>query len=231
MSNSSKSVFVFLIITASISFVSSCKKETVLPKISSYNYFPTTNGKWVRYQVDSVYHSENDNNNDDSVYTFQFEVMEKLDSSFLDGEGKENQIIKYYRRTDSLSSWNFVNVWTQSLTPTAAYRSENNIRMHKLAFPINSSITWNGNDANTFDEEMYHYENINESGSYNSLFFDSTISVLQIDENNYVEKIYGKEVYATHVGLIYKERNELGKRNGIVVKGFEVRMKVISFGF
>ena len=64
----------------------------------------------------------------------------------------------------------------------------------------------------------------------NSLSFDSTLSVIQIDENNYVETIFGNEKYAAGVGMIYKERNDLGKTNGQVVKGLEYRMVVVDYG-
>jgi len=153
-----------------------------------------------------------------------------IDSTFKDETGLVKQVILRYRRTDSLSTWSISDVWTQYLTTTTAYRTENNISFHKLSFPINSFITWNGNDANTLDEEMYYYDYFHEPGTYNSCHFDSTISIIQIDENNYVQKKYGHEVYATNVGLILKEVDDLGKENGVVVNGMEYRMKVISYG-
>ena len=89
---------------------------------------------------------------------------------------------------------------------------------------------WNGNDANTMEEEFYTYEYFHQPEVINSLSFDSTISVLQIDENNFVERIFGNEIYAAGVGLIFKERDELGKQNGVVVKGLEYRMQVKAYG-
>lgn len=220
-------LWVFIIV---LFFQLGCKKEKLLIVSNTYNYFPIINGNWVEYTVDSIYHSENDNNNDDSVYAYHFEVREEIDSAFYDGSGRLNQIIKRYRRTNSLQNWNLSKVWTQSLSSGIAYRTEDNIVYHKLSFPINSTITWNGNDANTFDEEMYYYNSIHESATFNSLNFDSTISVIQIDENNYIQKIYGIEVYAAGVGLIYKVRDELGKQNGVVVKGLEYKMVVKDYG-
>ena len=211
-------------------FLSGCKRETELVPATTYNYFPVENGKWIEYSVDSIYHSENDNNNDDTVYTFNFQIREEIDSSYNDDSGRSIQVIKRYRRTDSQKPWTLSVVWTQFLSTSIAYRTEDNITYHKLSFPINSSISWNGNDANTLDEEMYFYDYYHEPATFNSLNFDSTISIIQIDENNYVEKMYGNEVYAAGIGLVYKERDELGKQNGVVVKGLEYRMKVINFG-
>ena len=103
----------------------------------SLNYFPTEIGAWVTYSVDSIYHAENDNLNDDSVYYSHSEIKEEIDSSFIDGSGQTVQVINRYYIIDPSNDWSIINVWTQYLTPYSAYRIENNIPLHKLAFPIN----------------------------------------------------------------------------------------------
>ena len=222
----------FLIATILLVALSlSCKKESVVLPNNNSNYFPVSDQRWIIYDVDSIYHAENDNNNDDSVYAYHFQVREVLDSTFIDGSGHETEIIQHYRRNDSLSAWQLTDVWTQTLVSTGAYRCENNISVHKLSFPLTMDAIWNGNDANTLLPEMYSYEYLHLPDNINGLSFDSTLSVIQIDENNYVEKIFGKEIYATGIGLIYRERDELGKKNGIIVKGLEYKMKIAQFGF
>jgi len=222
---------ILLITLLSIAFSQGCKKESLNIDYSLHNYFPTTQGLWKEFVVDSIYHGENDNDNDDSVYVFQYQVREEIDSAFIDGEGRRSEIVVRYFRSDSNASWSVCNVWTQVITPQGAYRTENNIPYHKLAIPINTHTEWDGNDANTLDEELYEYEYFHTPGVVNNLSFDSTLSVLQIDENNYVEKIYGKEIYATGIGMIFKQRDELGKKNGIIVKGLEYQMRLINYGF
>ena len=175
-------------------------------------------------------HAENDNNNDDSVYTFHYEVLEQIDSSFIDGSGRSAQVLKRYHRLTDGDPWNLTSVWTQTLTVSAAYRFEDNITFHKLAFPISENTTWDGNDMNTLDEELYAYEDYHVSRSVNGMAFDSTLSVLQRDDNNFVERVYGQEIYANGVGLIRRQRDDLGKRNGIVVKGTEFTMQVKDYG-
>jgi hypothetical protein len=220
----------FLFPLSAFLFFSGCRKETIISAPTSYNYFPSEIGHWIEYEVDSIYHSETDNNNDDSVFYYQFHIREIIDSAYIDDAGRENQIVIRYKREDSLNAWTISNVWTQTISTTAAYRTEDNVSFHKLAFPVSTSVTWNGNDANTLDEEFYSYEYIHQPATIDSIYFDSTISVLQIDENNFVETFYGNEIYAAGVGLVYKERKELGKRNGIIVKGLEYKMHVIGYG-
>jgi hypothetical protein len=218
--------FIFSIIIVALG----CKDETIVISNLSSAYFPTDKGNWIDYQVDSIYHSENDHENDDSVYRYHFQIREIIDSSYADAAGRVNQIIKRYHRLDSSSTWSLTNVWTQSLSDHAAYRTEDNICFHKLSFPMNTDVSWNGNDVNTMDEEMYVYDYIHQPWNTDSFHFDSTTSVVQINENNFVETLFGNEIYASGIGLVYKERDELGKINGIVVKGLEYRMKVIGYG-
>ena len=80
------------------------------------------------------------------------------------------------------------------------------------------------------EEEMYHYSGINVPNQVNNLSFDSTLTVIQRDDNNFVEIIYGKEIYASGVGMIYKERRDLRKTSGIVVSGTEFKMTVHAYG-
>jgi hypothetical protein len=228
--NRIKNLFIFCLPVLIAGLAESCKKETVELSSKGSTYFPVTNHKWVLYDVDSVYHAENDNNNDDSVYTYNFQVKEVLDSFFIDGAGRANQIVKHYRRNDSLSAWSLTNVWTQVVISTGAYRTEENIPVHKLTFPLSSDVIWNANDANTLEPQMYSYEYLHQPGTFNGLSFDSTLSVLEVDENNYVERLFGREVYAAGVGLVFKEEDDLGKRNGIIVKGLEYKMKVLEYG-
>ena len=220
----------FLLVAFLVFIASSCKKEKIVPGSSSYNYFPTELGKYVIYDVDSILHSDNDNSTDDSVYSWHYQVKEVISDTYIDEEGRPNLIVKRYRRENDSVAWEEVNVCPQVLTMSAAYRTEDNIIYHRLALPINSTIQWDGNDANTLDEEMYSYESFHSSLSMNGFDFDSTLSVLQVDEDNFVEKIYGEEIYANHVGLIYRERDDLRKINGMPVTGTEFIMGVRGYG-
>jgi hypothetical protein len=122
-------------------------------------------------------------------------------------------------------------VYSQLLTSSAAYRYEDNVAYHKLAFPINSSIKWDGNDMNTEDEELYEYEELHTANTFNSLQFDSTITVLQRDDLYFIGSIYGKEIYAAGVGMIFHQRDELNFNGvGQVSSGTEYKMVVIDYG-
>lgn len=223
----------FLIACLGISasaLLSSCKKEKQDPLPITFDYFPTERGRFVVFEVDSVVHAENDNNNDDSVYYYNYQVMEQIDSTFTDGSGRPTQVLKRFHRLDDAQPWNLTAVWTQTLTMSAAYRFEDNVTYHKLAFPISENTTWDGNDMNTLEEEVYSYEDFHVARTIQGLSFDSTLAVLQRDDNNFVERVYGQEIYANGVGLVRRQRDDLGKRNGIVVRGTEFTMQAVDYG-
>lgn len=225
-----KTKVLFWILLASGLIFYACKKEKIDMPEPSYNYFPVEKGKWVEYNVDSIFHAENDNNNDDSVYSYHFQIREEIDSTFSDGQGNPAQVVLRFRRNSPGEEWTLSNVWTQTLSLTGAYRMEDNVYYHKLAFPINGSTVWDGNDMNTQEEELYQYDDFHIARTIGVLSFDSTLSVLQRDENNYVERIYGLEIYAAGIGMVFKERDDLGKRSNVVVKGLEYKMTLSDFG-
>ena len=218
----------FIILAFSI--LISCGKETLEVPSPSFNYFPTEKGNFVIYNVDSVVHSDEDDNNDDSVYYFHYQVKEVVDSTFIDGEGDERQVLVRYYRKDTTDDWTINSVWTQYLNSTSAYRWEENIPYHKLSFPINSDVEWNQNDQNTLDPVYFQYEEIHASRTLNNMTFDSTIVVTDNAIPNFVEDISNKEIYAAGIGMIYKKNKDLRKTSNQVVSGIELTMVVDSYG-
>ncbi|MBL0341829.1 MAG: hypothetical protein IPP71_13370 [Bacteroidetes bacterium] len=90
---------------------------------------------------------------------------------------------------------------------------EENSTYVKLVFPITSSATWNGNLLNNFDPKLYEYQNLHQPLILAGINFDSTLTVLQIDDDNFIETMYEIEKYATGVGMIYKEQIFIEKDN------------------
>lgn len=208
----------------------SCKKEYVPSTSPDMNYFPVKTGKWTEYVVDSIVHADNDNNNDDSVYTYHYFIKEVIDHAYVDDQGNNVQVIYRFKRNSTTEPWSVIQAWTQRLNSIGAYRTEDNIPLQKMAFPIRKNTVWNGNAMNTQDEEKYSYTNLHKSFTINEQKFDSTVTIVQADENNYIERLYSIEIYAAGVGMIYKENDRLEKRIGIVVEGTEYRMQLIGYG-
>ncbi|MFH1321174.1 MAG: hypothetical protein ABII90_11040 [Bacteroidota bacterium] len=179
----------------------SCKKDVAPPIDMGYGYFPTEIGKWIIYDVDSTVYD----GFYDTVITYQYQIKEVVESTFIDNQGRETQRIERYKRLNSSLQWIIKDVWFSNRTTSTAEKVEENVRFIKLTFPVNLGNSWDGNSFNTMDEWNYEYTEVDAPCTINTLLFDSTATVLQIYEENLIEKQYYLEKYAKNVGLIYKE--------------------------
>ena len=76
----------------------------------------------------------------------------------------------------------------------------------------------------------YEYTAVNEPLSNGNLHYDSTVSILQYEEENLIEQILEIETHATGVGLIFRQHKDLETEfNGDIRSGFESEMRLISF--
>ena len=220
----------------------SCNKEDDFVIDFKYEYFPVEIGSFVVYNVDSIKFIDNEPTVSD---TAQYQIKELIESVFVDNEGRDTYRIERYKRRDSLSPWVIEDVWFSNRTQTTAERIEENLRFIKLVFPPKIGLTWDGNVFIDIHEgiewlEDWEYEitELDVPNTVNELSFDSTLTVLQEDNQadfvNVIEKIYSIEVYAKHVGLVSKELQVL-KKEPIALwteptSGFIVRMEIAGYG-
>jgi len=205
----------------------SCKKDVAPPADVGYDYYPNNVGHWIIYDVVSIEHDNPVNKHDTSL----FQIKEVIDSTSLDNENRETQWIERYIRNNSTLPWVIKDVWTSNLTAATAEKVEENERFVKLTFPVSLGKTWNGNAFNSQDVWDYEYTEVDAPYTINNLSFDSTVTVLQIDEKNLVEKNYALEIFAKDVGMIYKELILLTTEvDGTITLGSELTMNINSYG-
>ena len=75
----------------------------------------------------------------------------------------------------------------------------------KLRFPLIEGNVWNGNLYNNLAAQDFSLTTLNSSSILNGMNFDSTLTVLQSDYEDLLEKSFAIEQYAVGAGLIYKE--------------------------
>lgn len=196
-----KNYFALLLFFFSVLFYS-CKEDTIIypPKVY-FNYVPTNIGNTVIYDVDSTYYREFDS----TIHVFHFQIMEIIDSTYPDNEGRPTQRIERYKRDSVTGPWYEHGVWNSTLTSSRFERVEENNRYVKLGFPIHETQTWNGNAYNPLGEEEYYYLSFHEPLTIATFTFDSALVVQQANDNNFIHRKYGLEKYANHVGRVYKE--------------------------
>lgn len=215
----------------------SCGKHETVPSTieNDQSYFPLKSGYWIEYEVDSVVHLDIDDRNmvDTSIDAYHFFVREMIDSSFTDATGKTAWRISRYRRTADSLPWTFMAVWTANKSLSAAEKVEDNQRYVKLSFPFNSRREWNGNAYNSYPEELYSYDNLYEPAAYNSLNFDSSITVVQNDFISSINRIYKIEKYASQVGMIYKQTDSLRTTQTpvgtLILNGYTYRVTIKDY--
>jgi hypothetical protein len=86
----------------------------------------------------------------------------------------------------------------------------------------------------------YVYSDVHQPYSLNGFDFDSTITVVEVDDSTAINKRYSKSVYAKGIGLVYKDLFDLrletdsippvpGPWETMANRGYTVRIRIKSF--
>jgi len=221
----------FGLLLLGLTFVTSCKKDNDPPKFH-YEYFDLTPGRYIDYDVMEVEHDitlavEHD--------TDRYQLRTYIGDTIIDNEGRVARKFIRYKRPDASSPWVFSDVWTTIISGNRAELVEENQRMIKLVFAPTLSKEWNINAFNMNSEVLAYYRDIHESQSIGALNFDSTLVVEIVNEEpNFIAYKRKFEVYAKHVGLVYKHYKDLSIVSFDtlnVTKGTESYYRCIGYGF
>ncbi len=221
---------IFVMIKKSISFllltvvltvgIFSCKKadDRPAPPQAEQEYFPLELGKWVIYDVDSTIW-------DDTFCVekhYKYQMMYTVADTFTDDIGRASYRIDTRIRRFPEDQWQTHQVLYATNTNTEVELVQDKLRYIKLVFPIQEAKTWEGNNYILTDDPelahykdwMYQYGSVGHSFNTDFKVFDKTITVLQVDKalsdpeifpEVYATRTFGKEVYASEVGMVYRE--------------------------
>jgi hypothetical protein len=219
-----------------------CAKKNIPANDSllGLDYYPTKQGKFVIYDVDSTVYKDLPL----SSTTFKYRIKEKVADSFTDNEGEPairlERYIKVFNPNKSYDSipWSIKEVWMLNADKKSIQLSENNVRFTKLIFPIESEATWNGNAKNTVGEWLYSFEYIDKKETINNNVLESVLKVKQksfktlISYQNYYEK------FAKNVGLVEREIIDILSNNVTnlpieqrVETGVMYKQTLVSYGY
>ena len=208
----------------------SCKKDQdVATPDLGYDYYPTTTGSWVIYDVDSFVYD--DFNCIDSLY--QYQVKQVIAGTEEDASGRTTYRLERYIRDTVGDAWSIKDVWVTYFGETRVEVYEENVWYIKMIFPPKQNDTWNGNALNINDRWNYWYSAVDANTTVGEVSFDSVATVIQYDNSNLIEKQYYEERYARGIGLIYKEIIERDYQDTCLqlsYSGLEFTMSVNSYG-
>lgn len=207
----------------------SCEDEDTEPLSEDfffYQYFPLQVGQEHVYQIDSIIYDDFSG----SVDTFRHQRREVVEGTFLDNEAREAYIIGIYRRLDSSFNWNKQEEIYRSGNSLRIEEFNNNLRKVRMVFPITERKSWDANAFNIEDKEEYTYTVIHQPLELNELFYDSTLTIVQRDEKNFIEEFFSEEKYATQFGLIYRKDIEIRTNfAGEIQSGYNASIQLIDF--
>ncbi len=229
-------IFCFLPFAVCVLLFACRDKQDTLDIDYKYGYFPLDTGRYIVYDVDSVF-SYNSNFTRDTIH---YQLKELVADTFYDNLDRLNYRLELYRRSNSTSPWVIDRVWYAIKTQYNAQKVEDDIRFIKLVFSPEQDKAWNGNiyvpttdpfrDYKNWD---YHYETVDVPYSINGFSFDSSLTVSAVNDSTFISKRLRKEIYAKNIGMIYqdweiKNKQSAGSWDTGQWNGFSIRMRMIE---
>jgi len=206
----------------------SCNKESA-PVDVGYDYFPAYEGKWMHYDVDSTVWDDFTS----QTYYYHSQILEIIESAFIDGEGNHAFRIERYYRSSDTTEWIIKDVWFANIKPSSAEVVEENVRFIKLCFPVKNNYKWDGNALNFLNDENYIFKQVHEPLSIGNQFYDSTLTVEQSNNINLIEEDIRYENYAKHIGMIKKYIKKVTKniaQPDVIISGVLVEYNLRNYG-
>lgn len=203
-----------------------CKKTTS-PNFH-FEYFGLEEGRYVIYDVVEITHDAELDQHD----TLRYQLKTKWSIEYEDNEGRPGREYHVFQRATSTDPWVLTDVWYGLYDGIRAELVEENVRRVKLVFSPSISKEWDANAYNMEDVLDCYYRDIHGDTLLNGVSFDSTVVVEQASYGNLIDSLRMYEMYAKHIGLIYKHVKdnvyEIGETE--VSSGKELYMTYVSSG-
>lgn len=198
----------------------SCKKADKDPNTlgPTTEYYPLQIGKFIIYDVDSTLWDDTDC----VVKKYHYQIMHRVADTFSDNLGKISFRIETFRRKQITEGWTAHEVYYVKNTNAELEVVHNELHFIKMKLPVADMDTWKGNAyINTNDSDLayfkdwnYQYTDVGKSFDNGRITYPKTVSVLQRDETlndpeskpkDFAMRTYGKEVFASGIGMVYRE--------------------------
>lgn len=208
-------LFIMIFITLMIG-ISACtsEMEEVDKSNLGYEYYPLEMGREWTYQSDSIIFSKSGAHTD----TISAFIKEMITDTLRDVEGNLIHKIERFIRRSTSEDWNRINTWFVNKDKSKVLRTEENIPLIKLVFPLKKGLRF---DSNTFFNEdiksevggefisVYsgwrpQVESLDADVIYNNTILSGLeINVVNLETIIDLRKV--KEYYVKGIGLVRKE--------------------------
>ena len=208
-----------------------CSKKSQNSKSELHkSYFDLTPGRYIEYEVLEITHDQNAFIQHD---TLRYYLKVQIEDTILDNLGRINNKYVRYKKTALTDQWTISDVWMVLIDGNSAELVEENQRIIKMKFPVDSYTNWNANRFNILGTLDCFYEDIHKSRSINGITYDSTVRVNQGSDRNLIRYYNKHETYAKGIGMIEKYYKDLNISNFDTLNissGKELFMKTLQFG-
>ncbi len=201
-----------LLLLVLAAFVAGCenKYKDPDPVAMGYDYYPLEKGQYRVYDVRDIRY------NNKQKFTQQFQLRERVDTSFVDQTGQLVYKIIRSIRPNAQSAWLDDSVMTVAKRPNMVILTKDNTRYIKMVFPVRNGLEFIGDLYNTRtvsegdarkvrnSKEVYIFEAVGEPFEHEDKSYPNTATVVQgllvtgqDDDNRF-------EVYADGIGMVYR---------------------------
>ena len=183
------------------------------PQISDQSYFPLRVGNFWVYQVNNTDILRlTCNGKGETISSYQ--LKELISDSTKNTEGGYTYTIHRYTRSDSTKPWSDLDTWTTRTNNNQVIVNEGNIPYVKFIYPLVEKMVWNINSYNNEQATYDTLKNLRQPYTLvNGKKIQNTITARRDNGEFIISHVKEVEVYASTIGLIYKEREELNYFN------------------
>ncbi len=175
----------------------SCVREDVAqPKDQGYDYFPTTVGSWVEYQVDSIWRDDAFQVHD----SISYRLKQVIAGQYIDPGGR--QALRIERFVWHADDWVIRDVWSGVRTKFGAEVVEENQRKLNISFPVREGRNWDVNILNSMKELHVAASEVDQAHSIGETVYDRTFLIENSVPANLVVRRDYMERYASGIGMI-----------------------------
>jgi len=209
------------------------------PQISDQSYYPLRIGNFWIYQISETEILRltcTDNGETKSSY----QLKELISDSTKNTEGGYTYTIHRYTRPDSTKAWTDLDTWTSRTNNNQVIVNEGNTPYLKFGFPLVEKAVWNVNSYNNQEPTYDTLKNLRQTYTLtNGKKFQNTFTARRDNGEFIISHVKEVEVYASTIGLIYKERESLNYFNNtndpcygqqVVKNGSIYIQSLISYG-
>ena len=198
-------------------------KETESPRPFGRESFPIQLGRQWTYDVDSFYFNPFTETTD----SFSFRIRKTVEQEILGGD-METKYLARYERLDTSGNWVFEAFAEIRKTDVRVTEEYENQAIVKLVFPIADRKSWDGNQANALDADLFRYRNVESPFNVAGKLYPTTVTVEQEKDSNFFQVFDRQEVFAENIGMIYK-KDEQTEIQFDVKEGYFVAWSLVSY--